>query len=388
MRTVFMAFGQMENEIKGEVVRDNMQSAFRKGLWVFKPPVGYRRKFKTKEENKGIPLIQDENLAPIIADMFRNAATGIYNKTQLSKIMNLHGFGQHYRVEANHKIVDGILTKTFYYGYMHADKWDEYAWGLHEPLIDESTWQRAYKLLILKKKHYQYQDTEKYPLKGAIRCEYCNHPMTTSPSRGNSGIVPYYECRFKDCKKLRINATEAHKQFEELLAAIKPTDRTINLFQHMVLNDWDKAIEQTQRQIDGMDGRILALKQELKSIRKAVDSGLYTQEQGKEESTTIQQEITVLEVERSEIKIDHYDSEIVREFTNHFLKNLPRLWEKLDLPKRQTLLQKIFMGSIIVSGDKKIRTSELSPSFELIKALSEENVQNVTPRGIEPRFAG
>lgn len=388
IRTIFIALGQLENELKGEVVKDNMQSAFKKGLWVFKCPVGYKRKYRTKEENKGIPPIQDPNLAPLITKMFQNAATGIYNKSQLARMMNLEGFGDHYRVEADHKIVDGILEKTFYYGRMYAPKWDMYSQGQHIPLIDEATWKKAYHYLILKKKNYQYQDEELYPLKGTLKCEVCNHPLTTSPSRGNSGVVPYYECRQKGCKRVRINANNAHQQFDELLTQVQPTTRVIKLFEHLVFSEWDKVIEETKNQADAIDDRIYAFKQELKSIRKAKDEGLYTIEQAKEEAEKVNQEIAVLEVERSEVKVEQYNTEIVKDFTVSFLKNLSLLWDRLDLPKQQALLQKVFLNTLLVSEDKKIRTSEISPSFKLIEALSTSDGKNVTPRGVEPRLPG
>lgn len=384
MRNMMMVVGQLDNEMKGERVKDNMIAIFRKGLWPFKTPVGYIRKYHSKEENKGIPPILDPNLAPIIKRMFLNAATGIYNKVQLAKMMNLEGFGNYYRVKADHKIVDRILSTSFYYGYMYANKWDERVWGQHESLINEPTWQRAYNLLILKRKSYKYQDEDNYPLKGTLKCEYCNHPMTTSPSRGNGGVIPYYECRNKGCMKLRINASKAHEQFRGLLSTIQPSDRVIKLFQHMVFEDWDKAVEQTKNQIKLYDNRIDSLTTELKSIRKAVDNGMYTIEQGKTEADKIQQEITLLSIERSETKIEKYDSEIVREFTDQFLKNLTLLWDNLDLPKQQALLNKIFKGSLVATKDRKIRTVELSPSFKLIEALSTSNSENVIPAGIEP----
>ena len=70
------------------------------------------------------------------------------------------------------------------------------------------------------------------------------------------------------------------------------------------------------------------------------------------------------------------------------MRNLPLLWDNLDLPKRQALLSKVFQGTIIAGKDKIIRTSKLSPSFQLIEALRAENSGNVTPRGIEPRLQG
>lgn len=135
MRNIMMVVGQLDNEVKGERVKDNMKAVFRKGLWPFKCPIGYKRQFKTKEENKGLPVVKDPELAPIITQMFKHASTGIYNKTQLAKMMNLGGFGNHYITKADHKIVHGILSKTFYYGRMYAKKWDEYAVGVHDPSL-------------------------------------------------------------------------------------------------------------------------------------------------------------------------------------------------------------------------------------------------------------
>ena len=79
MRIMVMTMDQLDNELKGERVRDNMQAAYRKGLWVFKCPIGYKRRYKTKEENRGLPPIQDPNLTPIIQKMFSIAIEGIYN---------------------------------------------------------------------------------------------------------------------------------------------------------------------------------------------------------------------------------------------------------------------------------------------------------------------
>ncbi len=107
--------------------------------------------------------------------------------------------------------------------------------------------------------------------------------------------------------------------------------------------------------------------------------------QAKEEADKVQQEIVVLEIERSETRIEQYNTEIVKDFTSMFLEDIPLLWSNLDLPKRQAFLQKVFEGSIICGKDKKIRTDSLSPSFKLIAALATNNGKNVTRLGLEPR---
>jgi DNA invertase Pin-like site-specific DNA recombinase len=344
MRTIIMAMDQLDNEMKGTRVKDNMQAVFRKGLWPFKPPIGYKRKFKNKEENRGIPPIQDPNLAPILKEMFEKAATGIYSKSQLARIMKLAGFKDFYQGKVDHKLVDNILRKTYYYGYMYSKKWDEFVWGNHEPITNKPMWERAYNKVILKKKNYSYQDDALYPLKGIIKCAICRKNMTTCPSQGRNRKVFYYECKNKSCRKLRIDSQKAHNQFLEILGNIQPSPRVIKIFNHLVFAEWDKVITQASELADKIENKILSLKEELNSVRKAKDDGIYTVEEAKEQAEKIRQELTVLEIERSDTKLEQYDTEIVKEFTENFLKNLTRLWEILDYGKKQELLRKIFIG--------------------------------------------
>ena len=126
----------------------------------------------------------------------------------------------------------------------------------------------------------------------------------------------------------------------------------------------------------------------MKSIRKAIDDRIYTVEQAREEAERVQQELVVLDFERSDIRIEQYNTEIVKKFTGRFLKDLTLLWDSLDLQKRQAFLQKAFEGSLICGKDRKIQTNTLAPSFKLIQALAGESGKNVTPAGVEPAIFG
>lgn len=378
MRNIMMTLGQLDNELKGERVRDNMQAVFRKGLWPFKLPIGYKRRFRTKEENKGIAPIQDPNLTPIIQKMFSKATEGIYNKSQLARMMNIWGFGKYYPNKADQKTIHNILSKTFYYGNMYAKKWDEYAMGKHMPMVDKNTWEVAYQRVVLKKKRLTFQDSSKYPLKGVIRCESCDKHMTTSPSRGRNGIVYYYECGNKGCRSIRITREDAHNKLENLMKQIKPSDRVMKIFNHMIFTEWDEIINTAKKDSEYIESRIVGLKEEISSIRKAKDDGIYTPEEAKEEAERIRQEIVVLGIERSDLKLEQYDKEIVKSFTKLFLENFHLLYEKYNLPKKQALLNAIFPDGIICLKNREIQTTNLSPSFNLIQHLETEKSKNVT----------
>lgn len=53
IRTILMTLAQLDNELKGERVKDNMQTMFRNGMWPFKCPKGYLRPGKDRDEKRG-----------------------------------------------------------------------------------------------------------------------------------------------------------------------------------------------------------------------------------------------------------------------------------------------------------------------------------------------
>ncbi len=375
VRTMIYASGQLDNEIKGAIVKDNMQSVFRNGIWCWKCPMGYKRPFNTKEENKGKPPVKIIELEEIIASLFREASKGIYSRQQLANNMNIKGYKKFSDSEASSKMVEKIVKNSFYYGYMYAKKWNEFSWGKHEPMIDENTWREANIKLFGKHRKYNTQDSLLFPLKGFLKCQICNHEMTSSNPKGRSKHYLHYECGNRNCRKLRIDKDKAHAMFIELLHRVKPTSRVQKLFMHMVFSEWDKTIDTSKAEISKLDQQINYCESELRRISRSFEKRIYTEEMAQKEADKINLEIAVLRVSKSDLKIDQYDAEKIRNFTEHFLGNLDNLWLRLDnLALKQTLQNKIFPLGVILTKDKEIRTTTLSPAFALINTLGDGNL--------------
>ncbi len=374
-RTILYAVGQLENELKGIVVRDNMLTLFRSGIWCWKCPVGYKRPFNNRDENKGKPPIKIPELEKIIALAFQEATKGIYSRQQLADKMNMRGFKRYFGSESSTKILERIIQNPFYYGRMYAKKWNEFAWGQHEPMVDEETWNKAHLALFGAQKKYKLQDSALFPLKGLLRCEVCEHEMTSSNPKGRNKQYFHYECGNKKCRKLRIDSEKAHIKFMELLHRVKPSSRVLKLFMHMVFSEWDTTIDTSKDEISKIDLQIEYCESELQRVSRSFEKRIYTEEMALKEADKIKLEMTVLKVSRSDIKIEQYDAEKVRNFTEHFLENLDKLWLRLDdLPMKQALQNKIFPKGVILTQDKEIRTTTLSPAFALISTLREGNL--------------
>lgn len=97
-------------------------------------------------------------------------------------------------------------------------------------------------------------------------------------------------------------------------------------------------------------------------------------------------DLTTLKIERSEISIESYDTEAVKNFTENFLTNFDSLWIESDLYIKQALQSTIFPKGITCQN-KEIRTTQLSESFQFIQSISDQKFSLVTPQGIEPWLA-
>ena len=212
--------------------------------------------------------------------------------------------------------------------------------------------------------------------------------MTSSNPKGRTKHYLTYECHQKDCpKQERIGIDKAHEQFQTILAYLKPSKRVLRLFSELVFAEWDQSVESLKQEARLKDNQIDKLEAELTSIAHSNSKGILTDEEAKDRADKIRNEIAVLRVERSDVKIDQYDTEAVKNFTETFLINLDKFWYELDLVQKQALQSQIFPNGVVCQN-KIIRTTDLSRSFELIEALKNQNSDYVTPRRIELRLPG
>lgn len=382
-RSVLYAVGQLENEIKGEAVRDNMKSAFKKGIWLWQCPIGYKKRYQTKEQNKGIPPIIDTDKSSLVLKLFEDASTGLYSQKQLVDRINIFGFKRIIKFPATTSIVKKIITNSFYYGEMYCSKWNLRVLGLHDPLISKDLWEKSNFNLYNINRKYKIQDSATYPLKGIIKCDVCGKEMTSSNPKGRNKQYFHYECKNKFCRKTRISIDNAHEKFLNHLKMIKPNERIIKLFNKMVFDEWDKVIDSGVNEVEILERQILSYKDELKIVAKSLEKGIYSEEMAKSEADNINREILLLNIKRSDIKIEQYDAEKISNFTRHFLLNFDNLWLRIDeLPIKQALQNKIFPNGIYCTENKEIRTAGLSHSFELINTLSSPNSAFGDPMGI------
>ena len=110
-RNMLGAFAQFENDQKSERVTAGMKQAFLTGHWLWRAPIGYIMKNGNIEP--------DPKTAHHVKKIFKLFSTGMYEQTQLIKIIEADG------IKINTNRMCRLLRNPLYMGYMHKNKWAE-----------------------------------------------------------------------------------------------------------------------------------------------------------------------------------------------------------------------------------------------------------------------
>ena len=177
----------------------------KEGRYVYKnAPFGYRKEGERKDRR----LIVEEAEAKIIRFIYES-----YLKNTPLYLIKEQARQLGFTTKGN-MAVERVLTNPVYAGQLKVDAYKDYAGGLfkgiHEPIIDMTTWKMVQEKIKGPSAIRAIIDDE-IPLRGILKC-HCGHPLSGAPSRGKSGkYFYYYKCKYS--KHNNISAVKAHDQF-------------------------------------------------------------------------------------------------------------------------------------------------------------------------------
>lgn len=187
------AVAQFNNEVRAERTRIGLKARFDNGLWSGPAPFGYKN--ITKADGKKVVEL-DTNVAPLITFAFEEFSKGIYTEAQLTRKLQRKGLKTKTGKKLWPQFVGNILKKKFYAGYMFSKTRNEEKKGQYKPIISIETFNKVQ--LILKGKTFlavpHIKCRQEYPLRGFVKCSFCEHPLTASQSTGHGGKYHYYHC--------------------------------------------------------------------------------------------------------------------------------------------------------------------------------------------------
>ena len=200
MLQMLAVFAEFEHATIVDRVTAGIERRAKEGRWATgRLPFGYRR-----DDEKQV--IADEREAPIVRRVFQLYTRERLGTTSIARLLG----AEHAPAPARGwqpAVVQWVLENEAYLGKVHW-RGESYP-GLHEPLVDQDSFDRAQALLTQRGHDLSLRrgNRSDFLLSGVIRCGRCKRAYVGMSARGNGGVYHYYACSGR--QKLKGNVRNA-----------------------------------------------------------------------------------------------------------------------------------------------------------------------------------
>ena len=387
---------QLENDLKREMVVENMANLSLQGYWQHSPPRGFDKCKVKNSDGKLRPSLKPNYEAEAVVKVLMRWNRGDITMAELCRYAATVGLKAKNGSIVSQEVMTKIIKRPENAGYVH-DKFTNYELveGKHEGLISKEIYWQNQEILKGKNKKYllglkHHEKNEQAPLSRFIKCVNCHKIMTRSNPEGK---YRYY-CARKTCRKTGSILTEdLHTKFEELLVSITPKKGTLRLMKEVLsrtavkeLGNINQDVKTVRDKLDeNADYRRKVMRQFINEKISEIDKDTEIQICD-EEKIELQQELSDLE-QRQTL------SEGAIEYALNFMANVSKLWSDAPLDLKQKIQNLVFPEGFEydIPNDKFI-INKISPLYSgsstIKRANSTENSVLVIPRGIEPLLPG
>ena len=214
---------KLENDNRSINIKRGMKARAEKGL-ATSIPTGYKRNPNRDDIQHMVP---DERTADMVKEIYQLYIQG-WSMRQIQSKMKVNG----YKTETGKVIAIGtmnrVLTNPTYYGVVEFPiRSNNYIKGVHEPLIDKETFDRAQKARNKRGNYTRPKEKPKLALTGLIRCSMCGSQVTgyiqPKTVNGETKKYVYYRCcKYKDkyCCNQQTSELQLLQQLKEILNEI------------------------------------------------------------------------------------------------------------------------------------------------------------------------
>ena len=274
---IMMSVSQNEIERTSERTKIGLSGAIKQGHIPARAPLGY------KHENK--LLVPDPLTKDIVVRIYNmyfegktyfNIAT-IFNEEKVLGKTNWKDTG-----------ILRIIANEIYKGdYVHGKRTNHptYYENVVEPIISKQLWENCQ---VQKKKNQKnYMRTQTYIFLQKLKCPKCGRILAGGASHKIKADKWYFYYRCEDCKN-NIKETEIEDAVKTLLADILEYDNVVNEFFLPVLKS------KINNPKDDLEKELKSLNNKKDRIRKAYIDSLFTEDEYKEESELIENQIKLI----------------------------------------------------------------------------------------------
>jgi site-specific DNA recombinase len=324
------------------------------------PPFGYKKIFikelADRKHPKGKPgIAPDETTAAIVRfifDCFVNNMPVYLIHREAKKL----GFKHNAKTA-----VQTILGNRIYTGMLHVKAYkefpEEWVQGIHEPLIDLTTFEAA-QLKLKPGKPVQIID-DKFPLRGVLKC-WCTKPLTGASSTGRHGVkYDYYKCNISSAHN-NIATKKAHQQLAEIWKYLSLPQITIAAVKETSEIKLQEIIQQNTTLKQSKTQKLSQLQKQLESIEEKYISNTLQPDSYYRWHQKLTVEINQLKQQVQHLGREQEELYFLLQTELEKLTNLNYIYHEATTVQKQQLIRIVFDSRLYYSAGS-YRTAYLMP---------------------------
>ena len=342
-------FAQFDNDQRAERAVDGMRAGIAKGHWQWKVPVGYEKPLS----DVGPSLVPDDYVAPLILQGFQKVARGEV-KSKVLEELNQLGLKTKNGKPMSKQSFNLLLKNQVYVGRIVSKKLEMDCPGDFEALVPirvfeavQLSFNGKYSANAKKK-----LDNPELPFKRWANCGVCSTPLTGSFSKGNGGTYGYYFCRNDKCRAVKVKKEVIETQFIEFLEKKSVAHEILNLFEAVVLDMWKESNKEKIATAKTIDTKIEAIEISQGKLLDLYIAGKgITEEIYSERNSKYLEEISKLEVAKSQNLDFDIDVNEVLQFSKLLFSDLKGCWNRIESQDKPRFLRSMAPNGVTYSNN-------------------------------------
>ena len=371
METLLVALGQLDNEGKSEVTKDNMRALAAQGYWQSAPMLGYGKHEVLNDLGKTRPTLKPNRMAPLVKQVLERFSQGDVTKAELTRYAASIGLRSRYGNKLSDDRVIKLLRQPVYAGYVVGKHTNgELVRGVHEPIISTETFELNQAILNNKSNRageVHLKHNPDYPLKGLVLCPSCNNPLYASaPKTGAGGKSPRYHCSRPSCRGLvkSVATAQMHGDFAEMLERIKPSEQVLDTYRKVLITQAANRLGNLNGEIGKVRGKLdVIAENRLTAIRK-FNADELTLDEKTDLITALDEEKAVYRKELARLESQQNVREGDINLAVDVMRDVAQQWQVASLASKVRFQNMIFPEGLVYDADsRRFGTSKISPLY-------------------------